>query len=248
MDWILYLLVIGAGFFAGVINTIAGGGSLLTLPLLIFTGLPSAEANGTNRVAVLVQSFSSVAGFRKSGIKGFRMSLIPAISASVGAVAGAYYAINIPDELFNMILAIIMVLMAVLLVFKPPRYLQKPVSKNQEWLSGLIFFFIGVYGGMIQAGVGLLMLLFLPFLYQTNLVQANMIKVFVTFVFTIVALLIFAGSGNVNWFMGAVLSVGMALGGWFGSLWTVKMGDIWIRRVLFVMVIIMAVRLWWISM
>ena len=113
------LILIVSGFIAGIINTLAGGGSLLTLPILIFLGLPPNVANGTNRIGILMQSISGTLGYRSKGIDTYPFSVYLGISASIGALIGAQIAIDIRGDLFNKILAIIIVVVGVLIVFKP---------------------------------------------------------------------------------------------------------------------------------
>ena len=114
-----YPLLILAGFIAGFINTMAGGGSLLTLPLLIFMGLPSAVANGTNRIAIFMSAFSATAGFKSKGVSNYPFNAYLGFAGLLGALIGAQIAIDIEGELFNKILAIIMIVVVLLIVFKP---------------------------------------------------------------------------------------------------------------------------------
>jgi len=150
------ILVFFVGLIAGLINTVAGGGSLLTLPILIFLGLPSAVANGTNRVAILLQTAVAIREFTKKKLLDYKFSVLVAIPAIAGALWGASVAIRIDDELFNKILASVLILCVGLTVLKT-----KPQGKQQKQgpirlvLSLLAFVLIGIYGGFIQAGVGL---------------------------------------------------------------------------------------------
>ena len=109
-EWYHYLLLIAVGFAVGFINTVAGGGSLLSLPVLIFLGLPPSVANGTNRVAIVIQTFIGVAGFRSKGVTTFPFNLYLGISALLGAIIGAQIAVDINGETFNKLLARAMVL------------------------------------------------------------------------------------------------------------------------------------------
>jgi len=246
MEFELILLVI-IGFITGVINILAGGGSLLTLPMLIFLGLPPSVANGTNRVAILIQNIFSTAGFRSKGIKTFPYSIYFGISAMIGATIGAQIAVDIDGDLFNKILAIIMIFVVVYLVFNRKKsyedYIERITGKHL-WLSIIAFFFIGIYGGFIQAGTGFLMLLALSGINQFSLVKSNAIKVMVALIYTTSALIIFIINDQVNWKYGLILAIGNASGGWLASRWSVKKGDGLIKKFLIVMVLIMAIKLW----
>lgn len=242
---IVVLIVIG--FVAGVINTIAGGGSLLTLPILIFLGLPPNVANGTNRIGILFQSISTTAGFKSKGIITFPFSIYISISALIGALLGAQIAVDIEGETFNKILAVVMVLVVVYMVlnhkYKQLNLLERSTGKHL-WLSVLLFFFVGIYGGFIQAGVGFMMLLVLSSVNNFSLVKSNAIKVIVTLVFTIASLAIFLANDKVNWKYGLLLALGSAAGGWLSSRWSVKKGDGLVKIFMIVMVVIMAIKLW----
>ena len=242
-----YLLTIGVGFVAGIINTLAGGGSLLTLPFLIFLGLPPAVANGTNRIGILLQSFFSIAGFKSKGIKPSRFSLYTGISALIGSLLGAQIAIDLNEQIFNKTLAVIMIAVVLFIVFKPKAVTIKNIQTlNPKYskLSIFLFFFIGIYGGFIQAGVGILILFVLNGIQHYSLVQSNAIKVVVVGIYTVAALAIFIYNHQIDYIFGIILAIGNAFGGWFASRWSVKKGDRWIKILLCIMVCFTAGKLW----
>lgn len=241
------LVLVMVGVIAGAINTIAGGGSLLSLPILIFLGLPPNIANGTNRIAIIFQNVFTTAGFKSKGVKTFPFSIYVGISALIGSILGAQIAVDIKGETFNKILAFIMVIVVFYMVFKSKYKAISAVEKTSGkslWLSIFLFFFVGVYGGFIQAGVGFIMLLILSSVNNISLVKSNAIKVTVALIYTVAAVVVFAYNDAINWRVGLTLAVGNALGGWFASRWSVKKGDGLIRKFLIVMVIIMAIKLW----
>lgn len=242
-----YFLLIIIGFVTGIINTLAGGGSLLTLPLLIFLGLPPNIANGTNRIAILLQSVVSAAGFRSKGVKTFPHSIYFGISAMIGAIIGAQIAVDIKGETFNKILAVVMVFVVAFLVLqgkkKQQDYIERLTGKY-FWLSIVAFFFIGIYGGFIQAGTGFLMLLALSGINHYSLVKSNAIKVIVALIYTLSAVVIFIVNDKVNWEYGLILALGNASGGWISSRWSVTKGDGLVKLFLVIMVIAMAIKLW----
>ena len=242
---ILALIVIG--FVAGAINTIAGGGSLLTLPILIFLGLPPNVANGTNRIAILFQNIFTTAGFKSKGIVTFPFSIYVGISALVGSLIGAQIAVDIKGETFNKILAIIMVIIVFYMVFKLKSSFTETLERTSGkslWLSIILFFFVGIYGGFIQAGVGFIILLILSSINNLSLVKSNAVKVMVVLIYTVASVMIFAYNDKINWTMGLTLAVGNSVGGWFASRWSVNKGDGLVRKFLIVMVILLAIKLW----
>ena len=241
------LIVIAAGTVAGFLNVVAGGGSLITLPLLIFLGLPSAVANATNRIAIVGQNIFAVAGFSSKGVSTWPYSLYLGVSALVGAVIGARIAVDIEDKLFNRILSVVMVLVAVAILIKP---LKKPGQQEERLefkyqVIGIISFFgVGIYGGFIQAGVGFIMIPILTSINRLSLVKTNSAKVFVALTYSSAALVVFIVEGMLNWGIGLTLALGNAVGGWIGSRWSVAKGDVWIRRVLIVAIVVLSVKLW----
>lgn len=247
MNWYEPLLIIAIGFIAGFINTVAGGGSLLTMPFLIFLGLPSAVANGTNRIAIFAQNMFGTAGFKSKGVSAFPYSIWIALSAFTGAVIGAKIAVDIHDELFNRILAIVIVIAVLFSVFNRKgnqNGLSERLSGKFQIIGIITFFFIGIYGGFIQAGVGFLIIAALTSINKFSLVKTNSAKVFVIFIYTISALVVYITEGKINWIYGITLAIGNSAGAWIASRWSVKKGDVWIRRILVAAVIIFAIKLW----
>lgn len=247
LDLYKVLIIIGTGIFAGFVNAIAGGGSLLSLPVLIFLGLPSNIANATNRVAILLGAVSSTAGFKSKGISAFPYSLYIGLSATLGAILGAWIAIDIKGELFNRILAILMVIIVLQMVFKrkgATAYLEENMSIPRQLLGIVVFFFIGIYGGFIQAGVGFLIMAALTNINHFNMAKTNSAKVFSVLIYTIGAVLVFALNDMINWVYGLTLAVGNITGAWIGSRWSVDRGDVWVKRILIIMVMAFAVKLW----
>jgi hypothetical protein len=248
MDFELhYLILIPIGFIAGFLNTVAGGGTLLTLPALIFLGLPPAVANGTNRIAIFVQTVTAVKGFQSKGISMYPFSLYLGIAAFFGSFIGAKLAVEINPAYFNRILAIIMVMVLLTMVFNTNKnyvsFLEKTTGKNLH-ISIIIFFFLGIYGGFINAGIGFLMLLVLPYVNGLSLLKSNVTKVFVVASYSISAIIVFVIENKINYGIAFILTIGNASGAWFASRWSVKKDDKLINKLLILTVSILAVKLW----
>lgn len=243
MDWYIYPLVIAAGFACGFINTLAGSGSLITLPLLIFLGLPANVANGTNRVAILLQTAVGTWSFHNQEVLHLRRGLILAIPAVVGAVLGAQIAVDLDEAMLRHMIGGLMLVMFFILLVRPKRWLQgrqevsdKPVGVVQC----IVFFSIGFYGGFIQAGVGLFLLAGLVLGAGFDLVKANAIKVLINLVFTVFALGVFLLNGQVDWFVGLVLAAGNMLGAWVAARMAVRRGAGFLRWLLIAVVLVSA--------
>jgi len=242
-----YLLLIGVGFLAGFINTIAGGGTLLTMPMLIFMGLPPSVANGTNRVAILIQTAIGVKGFQSKGVTTYPFSVYLGISAFFGSLIGAQIAVDIKGETFNKILAIVMILVVLMIIFKPKTSISELIERTTGkhlWISVVIFFFLGIYGGFINAGIGFMMLIVLPYVNRLSLVKSNATKVFVVCLYTIGAVVMFALNDKINWKYGLILAIGNASGAWISSRWSVEKGDKTVKGFVIVMVSILSIKLW----
>jgi uncharacterized membrane protein YfcA len=245
LAWYLYLAIVGAGFVAGFINTLAGSGSLVTLPLLIFIGLPANVANGTNRVAILLQNVVGVSSFRRQKVLDLRGGLILAIPAIVGSVIGAQIAVNLNETMMRRTIGVLMVVMLVVILVRPKRWLEGQTGgeKHFRWQQGIIFFFIGVYGGFIQAGVGIFLLAGLVLSAGYDLVRANAVKVLIVLCFTVFALGVFIINRQVVWGIGLILAVGNMLGAWVAARMAVKRGAVFVRWLLIAVVAVSAAQL-----
>jgi hypothetical protein len=241
---LLLVLVIGAA--AGFINVLAGGGSFLTLPLLIFLGLPPNLANGTNRLAIVMQNVFSVGSFMRQKIYPGRFGVQATLWALPGGILGAWMATQVSNDQFRASLAIFMIIMSLYTLFNKQRQGQDPIdpeSYSGGWLGpGIGYFLVGIYGGYIQAGVGFLIITVL-LMQNINLVHGNAIKLTIITFFSITALIIFQHSGLVHWGMGAMLGVGNMLGGWLGTHVAIRKGHIFIQRTVTVAVVVFALKL-----
>jgi len=243
MDWYIYPIIVTAGFAAGFINTLAGSGSLITLPLLIFIGLPATVANGTNRIAVLLQTMVAVYRFRRSGTLDIRRGLMLTIPAIFGAVLGAQIAVNLNERVMETVIGILMVGMLVVVMIRPKRWLAgRPelLDRRPGWMQFLIFFLIGIYGGFIQAGVGIFLLAGLVLGAGYELVRANAVKNLIVMVFTFFALAVFVINDQVEWLPGFVLALGNMLGAWVAARMAIEKGADFVRWILIAVIIISA--------
>lgn len=240
---IILLFILGS--IAGFINVMAGGGSSITLPILIFLGLDSALANGTNRIAIFIQNISAIISFKQEKFSQFKLSLKLSLLTLPGAIVGAIVAIKISNELFQKILAIVIIGIMVTILF--PRLNKRNEIQNSEsynpWLLYPALFGIGFYGGFIQVGVGFIIMAVLFHIMKLDLVRVNMHKVFIVFVYTLSAILIFIFTKNVKWSYGLLLAAGNAFGAWWSAKISVKRGEKVIRIALLIAMFVMAVKL-----
>lgn len=233
------------GVIAGFLNVLAGGGSLLTLPLLIFFGLPAATANGTNRIAIFCQNIFAITGFKRQGVFPIRLALLCTPPALLGSYLGANLAINVDEMLFRRLLALIMVGVLMFMVFDPMQRFRRQETHMTPMRTIVLivsFFGVGVYGGFVQAGVGFLIITSL-LVHGLDLVRINAVKVLVIFAFTAVALGVFVMHGQVDYVLGLALAGGNSVGGWIATHYAVKKGHDWIKRFVIVTVLVFALRL-----
>ncbi len=240
------LLIILVGFAAAFLNTVGGGGSLFSVPILTFMGLPITSANATSRVALLFQNIFAVGGFRSKGIElPWPYSLYLGITSLGGGLIGALLASHVADEVFKKIFVGVMIAAVAVIIYDPFKSNgQEKLTPPRQWIGAVCFFFIGIYGGFVQAGIGFLIIAALSMVNNLSLVKSNYIKVFVAILYTAVSIAVFAYQGKIVWQTGFILAIGHALGGWYASRWSVDKGEVWIKRVMIVSVLAMAIKLW----
>ncbi|MBI5855230.1 MAG: sulfite exporter TauE/SafE family protein [Nitrospirae bacterium] len=244
--WLIYLTLFAVGGISGALDVIGGGGSFLTLPLLIFLGQPAVIANGTNRVGIVLQSGGAVWGFHRHRVVDWRSLSWAALPATVGCIIGAYIALGMNDESFKKALAVLMVIMTGWILWDPiPRWQARSARAQlvPTWAVAGGFLFAGFFGGFIQAGVGFL-LLAVTTLAGLDLVRGNGVKVLTVLCFATVGLVIFASEGKVDWPMGLALSAGRLLGGLWGVRLVMLKGHGWVKGVVTTAMIACALKLW----
>ncbi len=238
--WEALLLVIG-GLFAGAINTVAGGGSMLTVPLLVLAGVPGNAANGSNRVGILTSNVAAVATFRRLGVDGLRHASRVVVPVVLGGFIGSFAVGRILDDAaFERVFGLLMIPLVILSVRRPSN-----ASGDRAWSTTkvvIVFLLIGIYGGAFQAGVGLVLLAALT-RSGFDLVMSNSIKVIVNTAVTVVALPVFILSGDIAWAPALVLAAGFVVGGWLGAQASFRGGEVLIRRVMVVAALALAGRL-----
>ena len=220
LNWYITLLIISAGFLAGFINTLAGSGSLITVPLLMFLGLPANVANATNRVMIFLTNVVGVSSFRQQKVFKLRDNIWLSVPAIVGAIIGAKVAVDISELIMTRIIGGLMVFLLFTIIYKPQKWL-KEVGQNTEskfsiW-QYVVMFFIGLYGGFIQIGVGVFLLSGLVLTAGFDLVKANAVKLFIIMIYTAFALGIFIYNGQVNFVAGLLLAAGSTVGSFIAS-------------------------------
>ena len=241
LHWIEIVSLIVAGVMVGFINTLAGGGSSLVLPVLILAGIPSPVANATNRVAILFQNLTGVSRFHKHRKLEIGSILHITIAAIIGSIAGSFLVSNIRPIIFDKILGVIFIFVLIMMLL--PRKPSRSRRKLPGWLEFIIFLGVGFYGGFIQVGIGFILLATINLVKEYDLVRANAAKVFIVLCYTIFVVLIFALNGKIIWKYGLILAAGNSLGAITGVRAAIKGGEKVIKIVLTTAIIIACLKL-----
>ena len=245
MEWYLYPLLIIAGILAGFINTLAGSGSLITLPLLMFIGLPANVANATNRIGIFLQSAVGAASFRHNKVFEYREGVWFALPATCGSLIGAIAAVKLNSDVMEIIIGGLLLFMFFMVLYKPEKWISEKAGKIEgrpRFWQIVIFFLIGVYGGFIQAGVGFILLAGLVFGAGLNLTKANALKVFIVFVYTSVAIIVFVLSRQISYPAAFTLAFGSMIGAWLAAKFALKNGPGIVRIILLVIILVSALK------
>ncbi len=239
------LLLLVTGIATGFLNVMAGGGSMLSLPVMIFLGIPGTIANGTNRIAILSQNISAVWAFYRKGISNFRLSLSLAACTIPGTIAGALVAARIPNDQFNTLLAIIMIAMLIIMALPEKKAIAHDAKPSQgRMIAGhLLMVLIGFWGGFIHIGVGFLLMPVLNKVMQLDLITTNAHKVFIVLCYTIVALIVFSSELDLIWKYGIALGIGTWIGAWLAANMQIKKGVRSIKITLNIVIVAFIIKL-----
>lgn len=243
IGWGEVVALIVSGIMVGFINTLAGGGSIISLSILMFLGLPAPVANGTNRIAIFIQTITATGSFRQQKVLDYKKGIKLAIPAVVGSVIGAFIAADINEKIFERAMAVIMLLMLVFILYNPKKWLygRKELQERKiNYREILIFFGIGIYGGFIHMGVGYLLLASLILGLGYDLVKANAVKVMIVMLYIPFSLAVFIINDQVNWAFGFILTIGNVIGAYIASRLAVQKGVNFVRWVIVVVILLTA--------
>ncbi len=246
MTWLITLLLISSGLLVGFINTLAGGGTIISISLFMFLGLPATVANGTNRIAVILQTLTSTASFKKQKVLDTRKGLLLGIPTAIGSILGAVIAVDIHEKTFEKAVGVIMLVMLFFIIYKPEYWLkgrkELVVKKITPWQI-IMFFGIGLYGGFIHVGVGYFILAGLVLSAGYDLVKANALKVFIVLLYVPFTVLVFMWNKQINYQYGLIHAIGNIIGAWLASKYAVSWGANFVRWVIVVVILISSAQL-----
>jgi len=247
MTIIEIIALITAGIAVGFINTLAGGGSIISLSVLMYLmGLPAGIANGTNRIAILLQTFTAVRSFKKQEVLDWRKGVKLGIPAIIGSIVGAFIAVDIDEKIFEKAMVIIMILMLGFIFYKPSIWLkgkQSLIDQKPGPIQMFIFFLIGIYGGFIHVGIGYLLLIAIVLGAGYDLVKANAIKVLIVFMYVPFSLAVYIYNDQVNYLYGFVLAIGNIVGAIIASKMAIEKGAGFVRIVIATVVLLTTLQI-----
>lgn len=246
MSLVEAILLIIAGLMVGFINTLAGGGSIISLSLLIMLGLPAPIANGTNRIAIFLQTLAATSSFRQQKVLDAKKALYLGIPSIFGSILGAKIAVDIDEKVFERAIAIILLMMMIIILAKPKRWLkgrEELVHRKVNIWQIILFFFIGVYGGFIHVGVGYFLLAGIVLGAGYDLVKANAIKVMVVLLYAPFTLLVFILNDQVAYGYGLVMAIGNVSGAIIASRLAVTKGTLFVQWVMVAVILLTSAHL-----
>src|SRR5688572_25040011 len=222
MEWTLahFLIAFSGAFLAGIINALAGNGSVITLTILTeLLGLPGNIANGTNRVGVLMNSAGAITGFQRNKKVNYLLHMRYIVPVLFGALAGILVATIVTNEQFIGVFKFLMIVMLIVVLVKPERWLHQVPEKSllPSWMEWPVMLVLGFYGGFIQMGMGVFYLAVLVLVARLPMIESNSIKALTVGMFTLLAVIIFAFAGQIIWTFGIVMGIAQFLGGWFSA-------------------------------
>jgi uncharacterized membrane protein YfcA len=234
-------ILIISGVIVGFINTLAGGGTIISMSLFMLLGLPPVVANGTNRIPVILQNLVSVFNFYRYKKLNIKKAIYCTVPVIIGSLFGSNLSIAVSDDIFIVFFVVIMVSMLILMFFNPDKWLKGDINKMNTAVSPLqmfLYFLIGIYAGFIHIGMGYFILAILVLMGGYDLLRANAMKSFIVLFYTPFSLFFFIYHGKINYEFGLIHAIGNMTGAYIASKWAVKWGMNFIRWVIVIFVVI----------
>lgn len=240
------ILLIISGIMVGFINTLAGGGTVISISLFMFLGLPPVVANGTNRIPIIFQTLTAVFLYQKKKLIDWNKGIKLSIPIVLGNITGALLANVLPSKIFSYAFAVIVLLFGLSMIFDPNKWIHenkelqiKPVTIIQY----LTYFFLGIYGGFAHVGIGYMYLGMLVLVSGYDLMKANVLKIVFVMLSVPFSLVVFASQGHVDWGAGLIHSIGNIIGASIGVNFAIKKNINFVRYIVLSLVLLVILQL-----
>ncbi|MCL1850279.1 MAG: sulfite exporter TauE/SafE family protein [Bacteroidetes bacterium] len=246
LTWISIIILICSGIIVGFINTLAGGGTVISISVFMFFGLPPLVANGTNRIAIIFQNLTAVAYFQKNKCIDWHRILHLGIPIVLGSLTGAFIAGYISNRWFHYIFAGVIVIFGISMLLNPNKYIHERtdlVNRKVTPLQYMVFFLLGIYGGFVHVGIGYLLLAVLVLMNGYDLLKANVLKNVLVLSYVPFSLLIYALQGNVCWSFGLIHAIGNIIGAGLAARLAIKKGAPFIRYIVLILIVIVILQI-----
>ena len=246
MTWVEITALITSGLFVGFINTLAGGGTIISLSLLMFLGLPADVANGTNRIAVIFQNLVAVSEFKKHKVLAIEKGIYMGLPTALGSIVGAFIAIDIDTKILEYAIAFVMLLMIFFIFYKPGRWLKGKVSLQTKKLTIgqiILYFLIGIYGGFIHVGIGYFLIAMVVLGSGFDLLKGNALKNLIVLTYVPCSLIIYIISGHVNYKYGLIHAIGNVIGAYIATHFAFRKGANFVRWIMLFVIIISTLQI-----
>jgi len=246
MDLVNLSIIFVVGIIGSTFGTLVGGTSLITIPVLIFLGLPPHTAIGTDRLGISGLTSVGWYKFHEKGLIHYPIALIMGVAALVGSFFGANLALQISMALLKKIIAMATILLLLLLIAQPRLGVEKKerVIKRHEYGVGLFFsFIVGIYGGFYGAMAGTLLMYICLFTFKQTFLEGTATFKLSSLMMTTMAAVVFARKGAIDYPMAIAMFLGCAIGSYAGAHYSDRIGNVWIKRLFILIVLLMVIKL-----
>ncbi|MDI7258576.1 MAG: sulfite exporter TauE/SafE family protein [Thermodesulfobacteriota bacterium] len=240
------MVVFVVGIIGGSYGTLVGGTSLITIPLFIFLGLPPHTAIGTDRLGISGLTIAGWYKFHEKGLIDYKIGLATGFAALVGSFLGANLVMEISVAILKKVVAIATLGGVILVAVQPNLGIDRRdhiITKPEYGMGLAATFLVGVYGGFYGAMAGTFSLYVLLFVFKRTFLEGTATLKISAFMMTTTAALVFASKGAIHYPMAAAMFSGCAIGSYFGAHYSDRIGNVWIKRIFIVMVLIMVIKL-----
>jgi uncharacterized membrane protein YfcA len=246
MDLVSLLVIFVTGIIGSSFGTLVGGTSLITIPILIFLGLPPHTAIGTDRLGITGLTSVGWYKFHEKGLIHYPIALMMGTAAVVGSFFGANLVLQISMTLLKKIIALVTVFLLILAIGQPKLGVERRdrLIKRHEYGMGIFMsFIVGIYGGFYGAMAGTFLLYIALFPFKQTFLEGTATLKPSSFMMTLMAAFVFARKGAIDYPMAIAMFLGCAIGSYIGAHYSDRIGNVWIRRLFILIVLIMVIKL-----